>query len=104
MSGQPGGEPADVTLESEVPPLEDFPPGDVRRLPEAPGHLYQGLPAASTSGQRQVLDDEDYTFNFELESGDSDGPLRPAPRGSQTVRSVTTGSAGEVLFRFNRLL
>jgi hypothetical protein len=35
MSGLPGGEPADVTLESDVPLLEDFPPGDVRRLPEA---------------------------------------------------------------------
>jgi hypothetical protein len=93
MSGLPGDEPADVTLKSDVPPLEDFPPGDVRRLPEAPGHLYQGLPAASTSGQRQVLD-EDYPFNFELESrdGDDDALLRPAPGGSQTVLSGTTGS------------
>jgi hypothetical protein len=33
-------------------------------------------------------------LNFEFEAaGDGDAPLHPAPGGSQTVRSVTTGSA-----------
>jgi hypothetical protein len=91
MSGLPGGEPAGVTLESDVLP-QDFPPGDVRRLPEAPGHLYLAQSPAPTSDQRQVPD-EDPPFNFEFEAGDGDAPLHSAPGGSQTVRSVTTGSA-----------
>jgi hypothetical protein len=91
MSGLPGGEPADVTLESDVLP-QDFPPGDVRRLPEAPGYLYLDQSVAPTSDQRQVPD-EDSPFDFKLESGDGDALLHPAPSGSQTVRSVTTGSA-----------
>jgi hypothetical protein len=33
-------EPAGVTLESNALPQEDFPPGDVRRRPEAPGNPY----------------------------------------------------------------
>jgi hypothetical protein len=31
-------EPAGVTLESDTLPQEDFPPGDLRRHPEAPGN------------------------------------------------------------------
>jgi hypothetical protein len=82
---------ADVTLESDVPPQEDFPPGDVRRLPEAPGHLYLDQAAAPTSGQHQVPSED--LINFEFEAGDGEAPQLPAPGGSQAVRSVTTGSA-----------
>jgi hypothetical protein len=37
---------AGVTLESDALPQKDFPPGDVRRRPEAPGNSYLGQPAA----------------------------------------------------------
>jgi hypothetical protein len=65
----------------------------VRRLPEAPGHLYLDQAAVSTSGQHQVPSEE--PINFEFEAGDGEAPQLPAPGGSQAVPSVTTGSAVE---------
>jgi hypothetical protein len=89
---------ADVTLESDVPPQEDFPPGDVRRLSEAPGHLYLDQAAVPTSGPGHQVPSEE-PINFELEAGDGEAPQPPAPGGSQAVRSVTTGSAVGGLLR-----
>jgi hypothetical protein len=43
---------AGVTLENDALP-QDFPPGDVRRRPEAPGHLGQTA-AVPTHGLHQV--------------------------------------------------
>jgi hypothetical protein len=58
---------AGVTLESDALPQEDFPPGDLRRRPEAPGNLYLGQAAAvPTYGLLQV-DNEDPLFNSEFE-------------------------------------
>jgi hypothetical protein len=46
---------AGVTLESDALPQEDFPPGDVRRRPEAFGNLHIGQAAAlPTYGLHQV--------------------------------------------------
>jgi hypothetical protein len=59
-------EPAGVTLESDALPQEDFPPGDLRRHPEAPGNLYLGQAAAApTSGQPKVLSEDPINFEFE---------------------------------------
>jgi hypothetical protein len=83
---------ADVTLESDVPPQEDFPPGDLRRHPEAPGHLYLGQAAVvPTSGQPQVPSED--PINFEFEVGGGEASQHPAPSGSQAASTVTTGSA-----------
>jgi hypothetical protein len=84
MSGLPEGEPAGVTLESHAP-RQSSSSGGVRYLPESPGYLYQGRP-------REVLS-EVSSINFEIEAGDGDAPQQPPPGGSQTVRSVTNGSA-----------
>jgi hypothetical protein len=52
-------EPAGVTLESDALPQEDFPPGDVRRRPEAPGNLHLGQAAAvPTYGLLQVNNED----------------------------------------------
>jgi hypothetical protein len=76
-------EPAGVTLESDALPQEDFPPGDVRRRPEAPGNLHLGQAAAvPTYGLLQVD-----TFEFEADGGETLQP--PAPSGPQTAPTAT---------------
>jgi hypothetical protein len=87
---------AGVTLESDAlpPPQEVFPPGDLRRHPEAPGHLYLGQAAAvPTSGQPQVRIPSEDPINFEFEAGDGEAPQPPVPSGSQAAPTVTTGGA-----------
>jgi hypothetical protein len=75
-------EPAGVTLESDALPQEDFPPGDVRRRPEAPGNLYLGQAAAvPTSGQPQVAS--------EFEAGGGEALQPPAPSCPQTAPTAT---------------
>jgi hypothetical protein len=60
---------AGVTLESDALPQEDFPPGDVRRRPEASGNLHLGQAAAvPTFGLHQV-ENEDSLLNYEFETG-----------------------------------
>jgi hypothetical protein len=82
-------EPAGVTLESDVLPQEDFPPGDVRRRPEAPGNLYLGQAAAvPTSGQPQVAR-EDPSIKFEFETGGGEALQPPAPTCPQTAPTAT---------------
>jgi hypothetical protein len=84
---------AGVTLESDALPQEDFPPGDLRRHPEAPGHSYlEEAAAAPTSGELQVPN-EDPLINFEFEAGGGEAPQPPAPRGSQTAPTATAGGA-----------
>jgi hypothetical protein len=78
---------AGVTLESDALP-QDFPPGDLRRRPEAPGYLRQAA-AEPTSGQHQVPS-EDPLFN-EIEIDDGEAPQLPAWSGSQAAPTVTTG-------------
>jgi hypothetical protein len=57
----------------DTPPQGPFPPGDVRRHPEAPGHSYLGQAAAEpTSGQHEVPS-EDPLFN-EIEIDDGEAP------------------------------
>jgi hypothetical protein len=58
---------AGVTLESDALPQVDFPSGDLRRRPEAPGHLGQAA-AVPTYGLHQV-DNEDSLLNYEFETG-----------------------------------
>jgi hypothetical protein len=83
---------AGVTLESDALPQEDFPPGDLRRHPEAPGNLYLGQAAVvPTSGQPQVPSED--PINYELEAGDGEAPQPPVPSGSQAATTVTTGGA-----------
>jgi hypothetical protein len=75
-----------VTLESDALPQEDFPPGDVRSRPEAPGNLHLGQAAAvPTNGLLQV-DNEDPLFNSEFETGGGETlqlPRRVPPRPHQ---------------------
>jgi hypothetical protein len=81
---------ADATLESDALPQEDFPPGDVRRLPEAPGHLNLGQAAAvPTSGHLQVPSEDPLIYEFERDDGEA--PQPPASSGSQAAPTVTTG-------------
>jgi hypothetical protein len=87
-------EPAGVTLESDALPQEDFPPGDLRRQPEAPGNLYLGQAAAvPTSGQPQEPSED--PLNFGLEADDGEAPQPPVPSSSQAAPTVTTGGAVE---------
>jgi hypothetical protein len=77
---------AGVTLESDALP-QDFPPGDVRRRPEAPGHLGQ-VAAVPTHGLHQV-DNEGSLLNYEFETGRGEALQTPAPSGSQTAPTAT---------------
>jgi hypothetical protein len=80
---------AGVTLESDALPQEDFPPGDVRRCPEAPGNLHLGQAAAvPTYGLLQV-DNEDPLFNSEFETGGGETLQTPALSGPQTAPTAT---------------
>jgi hypothetical protein len=80
----------DATLESDALPQEGFPPGDVRRHPEAPGHLYLGQAAAvPTSDQPQVPSEDHLIYEFEIDDGEA--PQPPASSGSQAAPTVTTG-------------
>jgi hypothetical protein len=81
-------EPAGVTLESDALPQEDFPPGDVRRRPEAPGNLHLGQAAAvPTSGQPQVVSEDPSINSFEAGGGEALQP--PAPSCPQTAPTAT---------------
>jgi hypothetical protein len=72
---------AGVTLESDALPKEDFPPGDLRRRPEVPGHLGQvAAVPTSTYGLHQVHN-EDSLFNYEFETGGGEDLQTPAPSG-----------------------
>jgi hypothetical protein len=84
---------AGVTLESDALPQEDFPPRDLRRHAEAPGHSYlEEAAAVPTSGEPQVPS-EDPLINFEFEASDGEAPQPPALRGSQTAPAATAGGA-----------
>jgi hypothetical protein len=92
MPEPPQSELADGTPESAVQPQEDFPPGDLSRHPEDPGHLYlEQAAAAPTSGQPQVPSED--PLNYEFEAGDGEAPQPPAPSGSQTAPTATAGGA-----------
>jgi hypothetical protein len=83
-------EPAGVTLESDALPREDFPPGDVRRCPKAPGNLYLGQAAAvPTSGQPQVAN----------EAGGGEALQPPAPSCPQTAPTATANGVVGVLLQ-----
>jgi hypothetical protein len=93
MSELPEGELAGVGV--DAPPQGPFPPCDVRRHPEAPGHPYLGQAAATpTSGQHQVPS-EDPLFN-EIEIDEGEAPQLPASSGSQAAPTVTTGGVAGV--------
>jgi hypothetical protein len=90
---------AGVTLESDALPQEDSPPGDLRRRPEAPGHLGQAA-AAPTHGLHQV-DNESSLLNYEFEAGRGEALQTPAPSGSQTAPTATAvGVVGVALQQF----
>jgi hypothetical protein len=90
---------AGVTLESDALPQVDFPPGDLRRRPDAPGHLGQAA-AVPTYGLHQV-DDEDSLLNYEFETGRGEALQTPAPRGSQIAPTATAvGMVGITLQQF----
>jgi hypothetical protein len=78
---------AGVTLESDALPQEDFPPGDLRRRPEAPGHLGQAA-AVPTYGLLQV-DNEDSLLIYEFETGGGETLQTPAPSGPKTAPTAT---------------
>jgi hypothetical protein len=78
---------AGVTLESDALPQEDFPPGDLRRRPEAPGHRGQAV-AVPTYGLHRV-DNEDSLLNYELETGGGETLQTPTPNGPQTAPTAT---------------
>jgi hypothetical protein len=83
-------EPTGITLESDALPQEDFPPGDVRRRPEAPGNLHLGQAAAvPTSGQAQVASEDTSINSFEAGGGEALQP--PAPSCPQTAPTATAG-------------
>jgi hypothetical protein len=79
----------------DAPHQADFPIGDVRRYPEAPGDLHLGQAAAApTYGELQVPSEdplikpsEDPLINFEFEAGGGEAPQPPAPSGPQPDRT-----------------
>jgi hypothetical protein len=76
-------------VEVDAPHQGLFPPGDVRRRPEAPGILHLGQAAAvPTYGLLQV-DNEGPLFNFEFETGGGETLQTPAPSGPQTAPTAT---------------
>jgi hypothetical protein len=90
---------AGVTLESDALP-QDFPPGDVTRRPEAPGHLGQAA-AVPTHGLHQV-DNEGSLLNSEFEAGRGEALQTPAPSGPQTAPTATAvGVVGVSLQHFD---
>jgi hypothetical protein len=87
---------AGVTLESDALPQKDFPPGDVRRRPEAPGHLGQAA-AVPVHGLHQV-DNEGSLLNYEFEAGGGEALQPPAPSGPQTApTAMAVGVVGATL-------
>jgi hypothetical protein len=71
----------------------DFPLGDVRRHPEAPGDLHLGRAAvAPTYGELQAAS-EDPLIHFEFEAGGGETPQIPAQSGPQTEPTATAGGA-----------
>jgi hypothetical protein len=93
MSELPEGELAGVGV--DAPPQGHFPPGDVRRHPEAPGHSYPGQAAAEpTSGQHQVPSEDPLSNEIEIDDGEA--PQLPVESGSQAAPTVTTGGVVEV--------
>jgi hypothetical protein len=93
---------AGVTLESDALPQEDFPPGDVRRRPEAPGNLHLGQAVAVPTYGLLQIEKEDSLLNYEFETGGGETLQTPAPSGPQTAPTAT--SVGVVGFPFNRLM
>jgi hypothetical protein len=92
-------EPAGVTLESDTLPQEDFPPGDVRRRPEAPGLLHFGqATAVPTSGLLQVSNEAPPFNEFET-TDDGEAPQVPASGGFRAAPTVTTGGVAAVLLQ-----
>jgi hypothetical protein len=92
-------EPAGVTLESDALPQSHFPPGDLRRHPEAPGNLYLGQAAAvPTSGQPQVAS-EDPSISSEFEAGGGEALQPPAPSCPQTAPTATADGVVDVLLQ-----
>jgi hypothetical protein len=98
MPEPPPSELADVTLDSDVQPQQDFPPGDLSRRPEAPAHSYLDQAAAvPTYGQPQVPN-EDPLFNSSFEEGDGEATQPPVPGGSQTAPTArASGAVGDAL-------
>jgi hypothetical protein len=95
-------EPAGVTLESVALPQEDFPPGNLRRHPEAPGNLYLGQAAAvPTSGQPQVASEVPPFNEFET-TDDGEAPQLPASGGFRTAPTGTTSGVAAVLLQHER--
>jgi hypothetical protein len=80
---------AGVTPESDALPQEDFPPGDVRRRPEAPGNLNLGQAAAVPTYGLLQEDNEDPLFNSEFETGGGETLQTPVQSGPQTAPTAT---------------
>jgi hypothetical protein len=96
-------EPAGVTLESDALPQEDFPPGDVRRRPEAPGNSYLGQAAAvPTSGQPQVANEDLSINSFEVGGGEALQPPAPSFTCPQTAPTATADGVMGVHFQQTR--
>jgi hypothetical protein len=100
MSELPEGELAGVGV--DAPPKGPFPPGDVRRHPEAPGYSHLGEVAAEPRSGQHLVPSEDPLFN-EIEIDDGEAPQLPASSGSQVAPSVTTGGVVGVHLQQNRM-
>jgi hypothetical protein len=73
----------------DAPHQADFPLGDVRHHPEAPGNLHLGQAAAApTYGELQVAS-EDLPINSEFEAGGGEALQPPAPSCPQTAPTAT---------------
>jgi hypothetical protein len=81
---------ADAALESAALPQEDYAAGDVRRLPQAPGHSHLDQAAAvPTYGLLQVPSEEPLFTEIETDGGEATQP--PASSDFQAAPTVTTG-------------
>jgi hypothetical protein len=92
---------AGVKLEGDALP-QDFPPGDGRRRPEAPGHL--GQAAAVPTHRLHQVDNEGSILNYEFEAGRGEALQTPAPSGSQTAPTATAvGVVGASLQQYTAI-
>jgi hypothetical protein len=82
---------ADATLESDALPQEDFPPGDVRRLPEAPRAIYILVKLQLCLHQASLQVPSEDPLIYEFERDNSEAPQPPASSGSQAAPTVTIG-------------
>jgi hypothetical protein len=83
----------------DAPHQVDFPLGDVRHHPEAPGDSHLGQAAAAPTYDELQVASEDPLINSEFEAGGGKALQPPVPSGPQTAPTVTADGVVGVHFQ-----